>query len=141
MPFQPGHKHSKGKPKGAKSHRTIEFEMVLAKHNFCPATAMIEIFEEAKKVYMSYGVIYQAICEAKANELGYPAPVEDKADKYLKIAADMAKEISSYAFPKRKAIDMNVSQAVLDQVKILEQKTPEELLALMQETVLIEKKD
>lgn len=140
MPFQPGIK-PKGRPKGSKSQRTIEFELILAKHNFCPATAMIEVFEEAKKVYMSYATIYQAICEAKANEAGYPVPVEDKADRYLKIAADMAKEISSYAFPKRKAIDMNVNQTILDQIKVLEQKSPQELLALMQETVLIEKKD
>jgi hypothetical protein len=133
MKFEVGNKRGRGRPKGSLSKRTTEFHAVLEKHNFCAASAMIEIYEEAKKVYSSYAVIYEAIVQAKSAEAGYPAIVEDKADKYLRIAGDMAKEISSYAYPKRKAIEQSVDQELLDIIKSLEGKSTEELLALLKQ--------
>lgn len=89
--------------------RSKEFLAVLEKHNFCPASALIECYSEAKKTYDNYGIIYDAICEAnekRATEFGYQnVPPEDNAHKYLKIAADIAKDLSSYAYPKLKAIE------------------------------------
>ena len=131
MAFTKGHKLSKGRPKGLPNKRTADFLDVLAKHNFCPATAMIETYNEAFTIYKSYSTIYAAIRQAKSNDAGYDVPLEDKCDKYLKIAGDMAKEISSYAYPKRKAIETTVDQAVLDAIKSLEGKTDQELLAIL----------
>lgn len=104
---------------------------VLAEHDFCPASAMIEIYQEAKKIYDSYSVIYEAISKAKLEKTGLDIPVEDKADKYLKIAGDMAKEISSYAYAKRKAIETSIDPALLEKINEYEKKTPEELLAIL----------
>lgn len=121
----------RGRPKGAISKRTVEFMAVLEKNNFCPASAMIEIFQEASKVYKSYSVIYNAIIEAKSNDAGYAVPLEDKAPQYLKIAADMAKEISSYAYPKKRAVDITIDPQIAEQIKLLEGKSEQELLAIV----------
>lgn len=134
--FKEGNKASKGRPKGSPNKRTLEFQAVLAKHDFCPASAMIEIFNEAKKIYANYALIYDAICEAKANEAGYPVPTEDKADKYLRIAGDMAREISSYAYAKRKAIEQTIDPQLLEAVKACEGKTEKELLEILNQNKL-----
>lgn len=111
MKFQNGHKLSKGRPIGSLNKRTAQALAILERENFCPVTALIECYKDAKKVYDNYGVIYDAILEAKeeqAREKGYVAiPPEDKADKYLKIAADIAKDLTSYAYPKLKAIEQS----------------------------------
>jgi hypothetical protein len=82
---------------------------VLEAEGFDPARALIECYKEARKTYDNYGVIYDAICDARValnDENGtFAAPPEDKADKYLKIAADIAKDLASYAYPKLKAIE------------------------------------
>lgn len=93
-----------GRPKGVRNKRTVEFMAVLENQGFCPASALIQCFEEAKRTYDNYGTIYQAISEARENT-GNPVPVEDNAHKYLKIAADIAKDLAGYAYPKLKAIE------------------------------------
>lgn len=131
MPFKPGHKHAIGRPKGSMNKNNLQFREVLEKHNFCPATAMIEIFNEAKKVYQSYAVIYEAIVAAKSADQGYPAVLEDKADKYLKIAGDMAKDLASYAYAKRKAIETTIDPDLLAAIELYKDKSDEELVAIM----------
>lgn len=131
MPFQKGKPRAPGagrKP-GSTNKRTAQFEEVLAKHNFCAASAMIEIFNESKKIYESYAEIYAAISEAR--EIKGLIPLEEKADKYLKIAGDMACEIASYAYPKRKAVETTVDPGLLEMIKNLEGKSTEELLDLL----------
>jgi hypothetical protein len=122
-----------GRRKGTPNRATLEFKEVLAKHNFCPASAMIEIYTEAKKIYDSYSTIYAAIVEAKSNEQGYPAVVDDKADKYLKIAGDMAREMASYMYPKRKAIETSIDPIILETFEALKNKTNEELIQIVEE--------
>lgn len=99
----------RGRPPGARNKRTVEFLDVLEAEGFDPARALIELYREARKVYDNYGTIYDAICDAreeKARETGLiNVPPEDKADKYLKIAMDAAKELASYAYPRLKAIE------------------------------------
>jgi len=126
MPFQKGISgNPKGKPVGALNRRTAQALAILEKQNFCPVSALVECYRDAKKVYDNYGIIYDAILEAKeeqAREKGYaPIPPEDKADKYLKIAADIAKDLTSYAYPKLKAIEQSGSNPTADM-------TPEEKL-------------
>ena len=132
MPFQPGNKLSTGKPKGALSKRSLEFRAVLEKHNFCPVSAMIEVYIEAKKVYDNYGEIYSAIADARVEknfETGqFAAPTEDNAHKYLKIAGDMAKDIASYTYPKLKSIEQTKEGA-------LEGMTAEQRLEAMKHAV------
>lgn len=113
MKFQPGHKLAKGRPPGTKNRRTLEFVAVLEREKFCPVTAMIECYREAKKVYDSYGLIYDAIQDARIikndQDGSYPTPLEDKAHTYLKIAGDLAKDIASYTYPKLKSIEQTKS--------------------------------
>lgn len=106
MPFKPG---EGGRQLGAINRRSKDFLAVLEKHDFCPASALIECYRDAKKTYDNYGVIYDAICDARVRKNdadgSYAAPAEDNAHKYLKIAADVAKELSGYAYPKLKATE------------------------------------
>lgn len=127
--FTHGNKASKGRPKGAVNKRSVEFMAVLAKHDFCPASAMIEVYTEAKKIYSSYAKIYDAITGAR--EIKGMLPLEDKADKYLRIAGDMAKELASFAYPKKKAIENTVDPELLEKFRELEGKTDEELRAIV----------
>jgi hypothetical protein len=80
-----------GRPRGARNKRTIEFMEVLEKRDFCPATALIECFLEAKKNYES--------CQD---------PLDEVAHRYLRIAADIAKDLTSYAYPKLKSIEQKI---------------------------------
>lgn len=120
-----------GRAKGTPNKRTLQFTEVLEKHNFCAASAMIEIYQEAKKIYAGYAKIYEAIQRAKSIEAGFDVPLEDKADKYLRIAGDMACEISSYAYPKRKAVEQTIDPKLLETLKEMEGKTNEELLDIL----------
>jgi hypothetical protein len=79
-----------GRPKGARNKRTMEFMEVLEKHSFCPATSLIECYEEAIQNYRS---------NTHDPEL---------AHRYLKIAADIAKDLTSYAYPKLKSIEQKI---------------------------------
>lgn len=99
-----------GRPKGAKNRRTKEFMDVLEAQEFCPASALIACYHKAIKVYDSYGVIYDAIVDAR-EKAGEVYPLEDNGHKYLKIAADIAEKLSSYAYPKLKSIDQNIDAA------------------------------
>lgn len=121
-----------GRPKGSLNLRSKQFLAVLEKHNFCAASAMIECYQEARKVYDNYGTIYDAICDARVikndKDGSYPAPPEDNAHKYLKIAADMAKDLASYSFPKLKAIEQT-------QVSATEGMTPVQKLEAMRHAV------
>jgi hypothetical protein len=102
--FKPGYKPGPGRPKGSLQKRTYQFFEAIQELGFDPPTELVNIYREAKKTYDNYAVIYDNI--SKASEAsGNPFPVEDKADKYLKIALDAVKEIASYAYPKLKAID------------------------------------
>lgn len=98
-----------GRPPGALNKRSLRFMEVLEARGFCPATAMMDIYDEAKRTYDNYSVIYQAICDAKDEQARLTGtlaiPPEDKADKYLKIAADMAKDLATYSYPKLKAVE------------------------------------
>lgn len=106
MGFLPG---EGGRPKGTLNKRTYEFRAILEKRGFCPATALMECYEEARKTYDNYGTIYEAIVDARIvqndKDGSCVTPLEDNAHKYLKIAADIAKDIASYSFPKLKAIE------------------------------------
>lgn len=102
--FKPGNKLSKGRPKGSLQRRSYQFYEAIQDLGFDPPTELVKIYKEAKKTYDNYAAIYENI--SKASEAsGNPFPVEDKADKYLKIALDAVKEIASYAYPKLKAIE------------------------------------
>lgn len=132
MTFQPGHKLAKGRPVGSRNRRTEDFLAVLEANNFCPASAMIECYQEARKIFDNYGVIYDAITDARVlkNDIdgSFSAPAEDKAHIYLKIAADMAKELASYAHPKLKSIEKVRTDP-------LEDMTPEQKLEAMKSAV------
>lgn len=133
MAFKPGNKLA-GSRKGVPNRRSVEFTSVLERHNFCPVTAMIEVYQEARKIYDNYGVIYGAICAAKImrdGEMGVPP--EDKAHVYLKLAGDMAKDITSYTYPKLKAIEQVKSANPLDGMN-----AKEKLAAFKQAVALLE---
>lgn len=128
--FQPGNKLSKGKPKGSLNKRTITFLETLEKEDFNPAAALIEIYREAKKTYDNYGIIYQAIEEARDAKGQNSFPTEDKADKYLKIALDAAKDLASYSYPKLKATEQKQDDPLKDM-------SPEQKLEAMRHAVSV----
>jgi hypothetical protein len=119
MPFQTGNNLSRGRPKGSKGKRTIEFQEVLERKNFNVAEALVWCYREAKNRYQEYN---------KRFEDGRLSAMEDNAPKYLKICADMAKELASYSFPKLKAIEHQ-------KVNPLEGMTPEQKLEAMRQAV------
>lgn len=102
----------RGRPPGARNRRTLEFMAVLEAEGFDPAKALIECYREAKKTYDNYGTIYDAICDANKEKGEHFAPPEDNAHKYLKIAADIAKDLASYSYPKLKAIEQTKGSAI-----------------------------
>lgn len=128
MTFQVGRKKTGGMQKGTIKQRTLKFNEIMEKHNFCAATALIEIYTEAKKVYDNYGTIYQALEEAREAKGMDIRPTEDKADKYLKIALDAAKDLAGYSFPKLKAVEQS-------KPSITEGMTPEQKLEVMKQYV------
>lgn len=107
---------------------------MLEAEGFDPAKALIEIYREARKVYDNYGIIYDAICDAheeRAREKGLVnIPPEDKAEKYLKIAMDAAKDLAGYAYPKLKAIE-RPNPGLLDGM------TPAQTLEAMKQAVQV----
>lgn len=132
MAFLPGNKSSLGRPKGALNKRSDEFRIILEKHNFCPVTAMMEVYTEAKKTYDNYGTIYAAIADARQSQNdrdgSMAAPTEDNAHKYLKIAGDMAKDIAGYVYPKLKSIEHQANDPTRDM-------SPEQRLEAMKHAV------
>jgi hypothetical protein len=122
----------KGRPLGARNKRTVEFMAVLEARGFCPATALIDCYVEAKKTYDNYGTIYDAICDARIakndKDGSFAAPATDEGHKYLKIAADIAKDLAGYAYPKLKAIEQTKSNS-------LEGMTTEQRLEAMRQAV------
>lgn len=119
MPFEKGHSLSKGRPKGTKNKRTVEFEEVLKRHNFCPASALIECYRKAMADYEYYAELL------RNNRI---SPMEDNSHKNLRIAADLAKELSSFSYPKLKSIEQS-KPSVLDGPRPLKHLTNEELEA------------
>lgn len=105
---------------------------VLEAEDFDPAKALIECYREAKKTYDNYGIIYEAISEARERQNDatgqFAAPTEDNAHKYLKIAADIAKDLASYAYPKLKQIEQKKADHLKDM-------TPEQKLEAMKHAV------
>jgi hypothetical protein len=129
-----------GRPKGAVGKRTTEFLSVLEKNNFNVAQALVDCYQKAIKTYDNYGVIYDAICDAKAEKEGWSAPVEDHAHKYLKIAVDVAKDLASYSYPKLKAMEMAplVDQSIkAEQASELLKMDDQEMLKFMRERLAL----
>jgi len=132
----------KGRPKGAKNKRTLLVQEIMEANNFDPARALIECYRNAKSTYDNYDVIYAGILEArdkKQDETGqYMAPLDDKAHVYLKIAADIARELAGFVYPKLKSIEQVKSdptqgmtatqklEAMKQYVKVLEIQSKEE---------------
>lgn len=94
-----GHKKYGGRVKGVPNKRTLAFIEILSRENFCPATALIEIHREARA---GYNNCIDSSVDLNSDRVSGAA---DKADRYLKIALDAAKDLASYSFPKLKAVE------------------------------------
>lgn len=130
MSFLPG---NPGRPPGSLNKRSrIFIERIENEHGFDVAQELVWVFTEAKKTYQNYGTIYDNINDARIEKGENFFPTEDKADKYLKIALDAAREIASYCIPKLKSIEHIKNEA-------LEGMTAEQKLeALRHATALLE---
>lgn len=80
---------SGGRQKGTLNKRTLEFASVLKEHNFCPASAMIDVYNRAIEAF--------ELADTK------------EAPAYLSTASSMASGLASYAYPKLKSIDYSKS--------------------------------
>lgn len=119
MEQQEPKKRRPGRPPGAQNKRSLEFKDIMERHKFCPVVAMIEVFNEAKRQYERFG-------------LAEEGQQHDIAHKYLRICGDMSAEIASYSFPKRRAIEANIDPTLISAIKALEDKSEQELLAILE---------
>lgn len=122
MPFETGHKKYGGKRVGSVNKRTKEFETLLAHHDFCPASAQIDVYRKAEMQYES--------ADQEQNT--------DLALKSLKIMSETSRDLCSYAYPKLKTIDYKkssewVNLTTLEQYKAVSV-LQEELKKKLQET-------
>lgn len=130
MAFEKGHKLSIGRPVGSINKRSVAFYEAIQKEGFEIAKELVEIHRKAMKVYDNYGTIYEAIEDARIQKGVQAFPTEDKADKYLKIALDAAKEIAAYSIPKLKSVEHTTNNP-------LEGMTPDQRLEAMKQAVLL----
>jgi hypothetical protein len=119
-----------GRVKGTLNQRSMDFMQTLAANNFDPAKAQIECYREAWKVYEGYAEIYQAIWDKRLSQNEKSPPPEDKADKYLRIAFDAAKDLSGYAYPKLKSIERSPESPLANM-------SPEQKLEAMKQAVAV----
>lgn len=103
MPFKKGRKKTGGKQVGHVNKITRDFRESLERNGFDPTMAMMDIYAKSMFVYDNYAKVYEAIC--KGREMNGLYPTTDNAHQYLRIAADMVKDIAGYTFPKLKAIE------------------------------------
>jgi hypothetical protein len=97
-----------GRPPGIANKRNAEFKHTLEKYNFNPAEALLELYD-------------------KANQ-GWEFGNREEKPIYLKIAADLARDICQYTYPKLKSLELKKENA-------LEGMTPEERLEAMKQAV------
>jgi len=83
-----GKRPGAGRPKGTKGKKTIEVEEMMAKHNCDPIEAMIRLAKMAEE-------------DAQAEDTP-----KDRLPHY-QFAGQMHKELASYRYPKRKAIELS----------------------------------
>jgi hypothetical protein len=91
-----------GRPKGALNRSTLEFRLDIQKLKHRPGQALVECYNRAIEEFEHYSSLL------KENRI---SGMEDNGWRYLKIAADTAKEIASYLYPKRKAVDLLVQKS------------------------------
>ena len=109
--FQPGQSgNPTGRTPGTLNKRTLEFKQTLEKHNFNPAEALLELYAKAQEG-MEYGN-------------------REERPIYLKIAADLVKEIAAYSYPRLKAVEVKRENQ-------LEGMTPEQKLEAMKQAVAL----
>lgn len=78
-----------GRPKGSPNKKTLEFQQVLAQHNFDPAAQLIYIYQEQ-----------MAIFEFRKKSRNKAGAVEA-----LGAAEKTCNDICQYVYPKKKAIE------------------------------------
>lgn len=78
-----------GRPKGTPNKKTLEFQQVLAAHNFDPAEQLIYIFKEQMKIF--------ELRNKSRNKAG--------AVEALGAAEKTCNDICQYVYPKKKAIE------------------------------------
>lgn len=98
--FTPGHKLSKGRPKGVPNKRTQYAQEILEKAGFCPITAMMDTYHISMTIFKE---------ELEKLSTGRTSPLECEAAKYLKTAADMASDLASYSYPRLKSVEQTRS--------------------------------
>jgi hypothetical protein len=86
----------RGRPLGSRNKRTVEFLELLEAKDFCPASALMDVYKIAMEKFIS---------EVEKEDSGRISPMESNAAKYLKIAADNASDLATYAYPKLKSIE------------------------------------
>ena len=97
MPFEPGHKKSKGRPKGVRNKRTQEVAEIIANLDFCPVTALVH-FAKGNWEALGYKTPQKEISIGDGKTLWV-----DRIDEQLRQKS--AKELMPYVFPQLKGIE------------------------------------
>lgn len=97
-----------GRPAGSINKRNAEFKNTLEKHNFNPAEALLELYQNARQ--------------------GWEYGNREEKPIYLKIAADLARDMCTYTYPKLKSMEVKKENA-------LENMSAQERLEAMKQAV------
>lgn len=96
MKFQIANTHGKGRPAGSLNKRSQDFLEILEKNKFCTASAMLDLYK------ISLQRMTEDMAMEDANTI---SRMESNAPKYMKLCADLLIALSSYAYPKLKAVE------------------------------------
>ncbi len=89
MKFKPGKPKTGGRQKGTPNAKTREFMIMLQENDFDPGEAMVYCYNQLLKIY-----------DTRHKTRAYAAAVDA-----ITSAGKLANDISSYAYPKKKAIE------------------------------------
>lgn len=115
--FEKGNQIATGRPRGSLNQRSLDYAETLAKHNFSPAAALLDVFKRAMSDYESAD--------------------PDKKAPFLNIAMSAADKMQPYVYPKLSSIEIKKSnpfegmnpkdqlEAMKQIVSVLEEETKE----------------
>lgn len=109
-----GHPKTGGRKAGTPNKSTLDFRETLARNNFDPAQTLLDLLEKAK--------------------LGWDNGSREEKPVYLKIAADLAKDIADRVYPRLKAIEVSKTSPLDDM-------TPEQKLEALKQAATIMERD
>lgn len=128
MPFEPGHKKSKGRPRGLPNKDVRPLIEKARELNIDPFEILLRFAAEDWK-----GLGYESRTKTSYTNAGI------EFEEFLikpELRGKCASEAAQYIYAKRKAIEQTIDPALVESIKSLEGKSDEELLAILNQKTL-----